>query len=149
MPHRLQELDHILALSLLKLRMLTNLKAIDNSRVIGEKVPLELFNSIQDNLISAAVASNEIVLKNTKDGNSLSHHIDTIESQINEVFDRADNANEHLWPALIEPGHHLSARPQAYSLGTVEEMQLTLRYNYRSWIETPGAINFVKAKLQD
>jgi hypothetical protein len=106
-------------------------------------------DSIQDNLIIPVVASKEEVVKDIKDGKSLRPHIDTIESHIDELFERADKANSHFLPALIEPGHHLSVRPDSYSFGTVEEMQLALKYNYRSWIETPGAIEYVKRKLQD
>jgi hypothetical protein len=97
-------------------------------------------NSIQHNLVGLVVASDDEVLKNIKHGKSLRRHINKIESQINELFERVDMANEHFWSTLIEPGHHLSARPESHSLGTIEEMQLTLKYNYRSWIKTPGAM---------
>lgn len=146
MTDRWSELDHIVALTLLKLRMLTNLKTIDNSPAVADKVPQVLLDSIQDNLIIPVVAGKEEVVKDIKDGKSLRPHFDRIESHIDELFERVDKANRHFWPALIEPGHHLSARSDSYSFGTVEEMQLALKHNYRLWIETPGAI---ECKLQD
>ena len=125
-----------------------NLTTLDNSRAVGEKVPQELLNYIQDNLISSIVANNEEVLKDIKDGISLRPHIAKIDAQLNELFLNVKRANSHFWPGLIKPGNHLSARPQSYSSGSIEEMQLALKYNYRSWAETPGAIELIQAKVE-
>lgn len=64
------------------------------------------------------------------------------------LFNAVSKANKHFWPALSSPDRHLTARPEACARGTVEEMQDALRLAYDAWSETPGAIEFIKAKMQ-
>jgi hypothetical protein len=73
--------------------------------------------------------------------------IDKLKAQIDAIFDAVEEANEHFWPALIDPDIDLTEIPEAYSPGSVEEMILVLRYNYDAWAETPGAIDFIEAKV--
>lgn len=138
---------HIVAMTLLKMRMLADLRMLKSSQAVGQRLPQELVDPIRDNLISPPVASDEVILKKIRDGKSLHQHIATIDSQIDELFEKVDKENEHFWPALLNPGPHLNVMPEYYSKGTIEEVQLALRHNYRSWVETPGAIDFVKARL--
>ena len=56
------------------------------------------------------------------------------------------DSNEYFWPALERPDEHLTARPAAYSMGSVQEMQIILRYCYASWLETPGAMEVIKTR---
>lgn len=73
--------------------------------------------------------------------------IDKLKAQIDVIFDAVQEANEHFWPALIDPESDLTKLPEGYSHGSVEEMIVVLRYNYDAWAETPGAIDFIEAKV--
>ena len=44
----------------------------------------------------------------------------------------------NFWAALRKPGGHLTARPGAYSQGSMEEMQLVLQHSWDAWREPPG-----------
>lgn len=71
---------------------------------------------------------------------------DTLSSQVDQLYQAVKKANRHFWPAMLNPNRHLQARPEAYSQGSVEEMQIMLQYSYDSWRETPGAIEVIEAK---
>lgn len=55
--------------------------------------------------------------------------------------------NRYFWPALMDPGEHLSVSVNGYMMRTVEETQFTLQQCYNSWAESPGAIAYI-AELQ-
>ena len=146
---RFPDLNFVIALTLLKIRILSDLKAIQTSTAaLGEKVPPEILDSIRDQLVNPIIAINTELLRDVKDGNTLEPHIKTIESQIEKLFDAVKEENKHFWPSLVDPGSHLTARPEYYSSGTPEQIQLALKYNYDAWAETPGAIDVIKAKLR-
>lgn len=67
--------------------------------------------------------------------------------QVKALYEAVDKANVHYWPALINPGRHLDARPPYHSRGTKEGMQMVLKQTYDAWRETPGAIEVIKAIL--
>ncbi|KXT13518.1 hypothetical protein AC579_4174 [Pseudocercospora musae] len=60
----------------------------------------------------------------------------------------AKQNNKHFWPAIVDPGCALTARPETYSMGSKEEMELMLQYLYEAWEETPGAVEWVKRRLR-
>lgn len=83
------------------------------------------------------------------DGEDLGHFINTIESHVNTMCHAVKSGNQHFWSALVNPGRNLTARPDAYSHGSTAQMQLALHFNYDAWEETPGAIDFIKVKVQE
>lgn len=134
------DISFVVAVALIKFRLLLDIKALQNSTVLGEKVPQELLDSIRGQLVSSIVAGNKDIMQN-QDQTVL---IKKLESQVEELFKAVNTSNKYFWPALLRPGSNLNARPQMYSKGTVEHMQLVLQYSYASWVETPGAIDMIK-----
>lgn len=135
-------LNHTIQATLLKVKLLLDLKALQNSVIaVGEKVPAEILDGIQANiLLSPIIAENKGILQRRDHTEA----IEKLTAQINVLYKGVIKSNKHFWPALLKPGKHLGARPGVYSPGNVEEMQLSLMYNYDSWIETPGAIDVIK-----
>lgn len=64
--------------------------------------------------------------------------------QVDELFDAIGQANRYFWSAMADPAEALATRPGVYSRGTKEEAFLMVRHSYRSWEETPGAINLIR-----
>jgi hypothetical protein len=125
---------------LVKFRLLLDIKALQNSTVLGEKVPQELLDNIRGQLVSSIVAGNKDIME-SKDQTAL---IKKLETQVEKLYKAVNASNKYFWSALLRPSSHLNARPQMYSPGTVEHMQLVLQYSYASWAETPGAIDMIK-----
>lgn len=64
--------------------------------------------------------------------------------QFKDLYAAVKSSNKHFWPALLNPGKHLTARPEAYSHGSLAQMQLVLQYSYDAWTETPGAVDVIR-----
>ncbi len=139
--NRYGSLSHSAAITLLKMRLLMDVRALQNSSVIGNKVPQEILYSVRGQLVSGSVVAENKSIMNAKDQAPL---IETLERQVQDVYTAVKKLNQHFWPALVNPGKHLTARPEAYSHGSVAQMQLILQYSSDAWTETPGALDMVR-----
>lgn len=74
--------------------------------------------------------------------------IKQLESQIDLLYAAVNKANEHFWPALLNPADELTARPDIHGKPEQAKMQIVLQYSYDAWIETPGAIDLIRRKLE-
>ncbi|KAH8812755.1 hypothetical protein F5884DRAFT_786321 [Xylogone sp. PMI_703] len=142
---RFPDLSHLVSITLLKIRLLHDLRSLQSSTVVGTmaSLPQEIVDNIRGKLVSSIVARN----KDLMESNDHSTAIQRLESQIGQLCEDVNKANPHFWPALLNPGNNLKARPQFYGRGGAEEMQLVLQYSYNSWIETPGAIDIIREKM--
>lgn len=134
------ELSSMIAVTLIKIRAMIDLKALQNlqnSNVIGDRVPQELLDIIQTDFHPLG----DIISKRTDvlDTKERDERIDELEEQIWQLFTAVDNQNSYFWPAMIKPSF--------YSEGTEEHMQVTLQQCYRAWVETPGAIGVIEDYL--
>ena len=73
--------------------------------------------------------------------------IQILEQQVQYLYMEVKKSNRHFWPALLNPRGHLKAQPQAFSHGSLEQMQLVLKNNIDAWTETPGAVDVIKELL--
>ncbi|RDL41109.1 uncharacterized protein BP5553_01088 [Venustampulla echinocandica] len=139
---RYASLSHTVAATLLKIKILLNFQSLRASYALGETVAPEIVHSIQAHVPrSPTVAANMKIIGHRDRIEELDQRLKV---QVKKVYKAADNLNEYFWPHLLNPGHHLTALPEAYSPGSMEEMELALKYSYNSWVEIPGAIDMIK-----
>lgn len=110
-----------------------------------EKSPRELVDNVHDQLVSNIIAANKDAVKSQ----DLSPEIKKVESQLNELCRYIAKANKHFWPALLDFGRDLTAKPAYYSRGDEREMQLYLAYSYGAWKETRSAIGVIREKTNN
>ncbi|KAL8653266.1 MAG: hypothetical protein Q9226_003923 [Calogaya cf. arnoldii] len=103
------------------------------------KVPQEILDSVRSQLVTTVVSNNAKIMKSV-DQTPL---VKEIEKQVQALYIKAQQQNMHFWPTLLNPGRNLGARPNSYSPGSPQHMQLILNYSYNSWKETPGAIETI------
>ena len=142
---RFVNFNHVIAATLLKIRLLLGVKqALKSSTTLREcrLLPAELFNKIQDSLMDSILGRRW----DGMDATQRSHLVDTLSSQIDKLYLAAEKANTYFWSALLSPGSHLEARPDSFSNGSIEEMQLTLQHSIHAWRETPGALEIIREK---
>ncbi|KAL5350917.1 hypothetical protein ACLOAV_004490 [Pseudogymnoascus australis] len=132
---------HGISVTLLKIRILFDCRALKSAAVIGEKVPQEVLDNIYNQMVGTIVAQRQDIM----DGKDLDPLIEDLQTQVSDMYHAVNNSNKYFWSALLRPGANLTARPGAYSKGSEAEMQLMLQYSYNSWAETPGAINYIRA----
>ena len=139
------DLSHVAAITLLKIRLLIDLRTLQNSSIIAHKMPQEILDSLRGQLVSSIVAEKKSIM-NTRDQAPL---IQNLERQVQDLYMAVKKLNKHFWPALLSPGKYLTARPPAYSHGSLEEMQLVLQYNFEAWRETPRAVEVIKGMISE
>lgn len=106
-----------------------DLRALQNSSVIGNKVPQEILDSVRGQLVSDSIIADNKSIINAKDYAPM---IECMEVQVQDLYTAVKNSNKHFWPALLKPGKHLTKRPEAYSHNSVAQMQLILQYTYNA-----------------
>jgi hypothetical protein len=114
-------LSHLVSLALLKIRMLVDMRKF----VAG--TPTAFTSSIvaRDQATYASGGSEVIC--------------DWLRKLVMNLYVAVACANPHFWPAVKEPGGNLTTRPNGYTVGGEEEMQLTLQWCYSAWVESEGA----------
>ena len=138
--HAFRGLSHVVSVTLLKIRLLLDIQALQNSACIGEKLPQELLDNVRGQLVSSIVAKNKAIM-NSKDESDL---IKELRTQLGSLYKGVKKMNKYFWSCLLQPEPHLGARPEAFSAGDIAQAQLALRYCYASWVETPGAIDVIQ-----
>ena len=129
---RFPELSHLVAVALIKVRLLIDLEMLQNVHLTSN-----IARTSNITLRERAIAENT----------DLATRIDRLRTQVSRLYQAVHAANSHFWPALLDPGDNLTARPHSYSPGDLEEVQLKLKYTYDAWHETPGAVEFIRAAL--
>lgn len=71
-----------------------------------------------------------------------------LKAQIRALYEDVHRLNPHFWPALVDPGEHLEAKTTMFSIGSVEQMQMTLNLTYEAWQEAPGAITVIEMAIE-
>ena len=142
--HRWGHLSHTVALTLLKLRLKLNVQILQKTSIIGSKVPQEIMDNIRGQAVGNIVSERKDIM-NATDLTPLNKKLDT---QIQALIEGVKRQNPHFWKGLLQPENHLTARPEAYSPGSVQEMQLVLQSSYNSWIETPSAMDLLREFLR-
>ena len=135
------DLNHCVAITLLKIKLLMDVRELQNASVIGKKVPQEILDGVQSQLVSGSVVAQNKDVMNAQDRTTL---IVNLEGQVEELHEAVDHINEYFWQALLDPEEHLNAEPEAFSHGSFEEMEIVLQQNYDAWMETPGAVDMIR-----
>ncbi|KAK6386359.1 hypothetical protein LTR65_009084 [Meristemomyces frigidus] len=121
------KLAMLVSLTLLKIRLLLELRSVQNAIAVGGKVPQEILDHVREQMVGPVLANNRDLMKDVMNGRPLAPYITMLKSQISELYDHGKQENEHMWPALLSPGNNLSARPQYTGFGSMAEMQMALR----------------------
>jgi hypothetical protein len=147
---RYPDLSYTVATTLMKIKLLLFLKNYQGSTILHEikvdaketksnKLPAEIVDQIRSDLLKGGVVGD---LK----GREPAQLITDLSSQIEQLIMTVKKANKHFWPALLDPGRHINARPEAYIRGSVEEMQIKLHYSADAWQENPDALAYIRNK---
>lgn len=139
------DLSHLTCLCLLKIKLLLDIMRLEQSTAsLGPIIPREIIDLIESSVPQSPVVrtSHDIM---SGDGDARKTVLKTLEVQIDEIFHAVDEANEHFWPALIDDKYASTEIPECHSHGSEEEVAIFC--SYRAWAETPGAIDFIKRKI--
>jgi len=130
--------SHAIAVALIKLRLLIDLRALQNSNMMRCKLPQEVIDRVREQLVSNPVRNNREILHSA----DLTPQITKLEAQVDQCYEFVNRENKYFWPALLNPEPYLG-----HSRGDKGEMLLYLNYSYAAWDETPGAIDAIRKKM--
>lgn len=134
------DLAHAVAVTLIKIRLLQDVKALRDSTAVERKVPQEIIDKIRNEMVGTIIGKRKDLLEGEDHGPLIKR----LQTQVKEMFESVQKSNKYFWPALMEPGDNLTAMQEAYTMGSKEHMRLVLQYSYDSWNETPGAIDIIR-----
>lgn len=144
-PH-ISSLPHVSAIIILKTRMVLDLKALEASANLApfKKLPTEIVDTIRSFIPYSSIIANNRALLEQRD---YSKEIAELEAQLSKLYHFAKKLKPHYWPLLFNPKTELPKTPVYLDHGTLAEAHLVLTYSGISWLESPGVIDFVKAKV--
>ncbi|KAI1630204.1 hypothetical protein EDD37DRAFT_86256 [Exophiala viscosa] len=134
------------AVTLIKVTFLLQVQSLRNAAILSKRLPQEIVDCV------GRQAVNRDVLKKKEIMDSECHEsvIKKLEMQIRIMYVAVKRDSPQVWSELLKPRQHIpkyvSAR-QKYR-NEPESVQAVVRYNYFSWIETPGALEVIKDLAQ-
>ncbi|KGO37356.1 hypothetical protein PEX1_011870 [Penicillium expansum] len=141
------DISHTSCLTLLKIKLLLDLMRLEqSSSSLASRFPPAILHQIQ-----SSVPQNPVVCANRSimDGEAGTRPtmIRRLKKQIDTLYQDVHGANSDFWTAIVNPPNRARKFPTVYGNGSAEEIQLMIHFNYAAWVETPGAIDFIKAKV--
>ncbi|KAI1429068.1 hypothetical protein F5Y12DRAFT_729456 [Xylaria sp. FL1777] len=136
------ELNYVVALLLLKLKLLIDVRGLKVARKIFTQhhLPFELQDQIEQYVVRSPL-SIKIQKESTK---SLYKTEKKLLRQIRSLGTALMEINHNFLYSLFEPEEALSNEPTSYSRGSWEEMALAMQNAYSTWWETEGVLDLLK-----
>lgn len=105
----------------MKFRLVLHPAALDKTSAVAAKVPQDALDQVKPSTIqhSPVIAADKE--KITSEQLRVAA-IDKLKKQVDTLFNAINKASKYSWPALLNPGKRLTARPEACARGAVEEM---------------------------
>ena len=167
------DLSHVVVITLLKIKLFFNIRALRSWTILLHKIPVEILHAIR--LYGLLEIPTSTVI-NAYDLPNDTHVIQTLHKQIKQLVSIVNTINEYFWSALLDlddhkgrispkreehgtdeedqdewplpPGKHSFLHREQSSGGTTEEMQFTLRHSHDAWVETLGSIDVIRVLSQ-
>jgi MYND finger len=143
MTHKFAALPHTVALTLLKLRLKLDLCELQKASVVGTKVPPEIMDMIREQSVGDIVSRRKDIM----DATDLTPLNKELDKQIQALIEGVKTQNPRFWDGMLRPEKHLAARVDAYSPGSVQDMQRALQLSFDSWNENPEAMDLLREFL--
>lgn len=144
---RHRSLPHLVAMALLKYRMLRGLQDWNSSRVLITRLPGDVVNRIAGFLEFSSALPSRSTLASISEAD-IQELIEGLHNDFDALFKNAHSVNKNFWPCLLNPEPVLSQPPPQYtSSGTMEEVYEALRMSLAAWRQTEGAIDKVRVSL--
>ncbi|KAH6960316.1 hypothetical protein DER45DRAFT_627423 [Fusarium avenaceum] len=137
-------LDHVVAVTLIKVRILLDLQVAQNSfRVLKGIMPLEIIEMIRGQLIGSVLQSRPKILRKTTE--EISTLIQTMKSQIIALYKSVHIYNPHFWRLMLNnETTPVRLKGWPHLRGTEDQAYQTLNYCWSSWVESHGALRLMK-----
>lgn len=101
-------LSHLVAITLLKIKLLLDIQSLQNASMIGYKVPQEILDGIGEHTPATdPVLNNEEIARVSNQ----SYWIELLTAQVDTLYNQVGKTNAHYWRKLSRSGNNLTTRP--------------------------------------
>lgn len=138
---RVAPLPYLLAITLLKIKMLIDLPNVKNASLLSAKLPQELVDNVKTYVPRSPLLAGNRLPRKLEVRSAL---MDKLNKQIVTLYHRIKARQRYLWQKLVDGHDHRSPRREAGLPNDKEEVQFVLDFAYDAWIETPGSIDEIK-----
>lgn len=129
-------------LMLIKIRLLNDVKMLQNSLFMYEMLPPELVDRIRKEAIVTEVVSRRKDIYNSTNQKPL---IEALEKEIWQLFVYINRNYPHFWPNILDPKDSFALKPDSrYKNESEEYSQMVVQYCYEAYAETPFAMEMVR-----
>ncbi|CAJ0545105.1 Ff.00g085780.m01.CDS01 [Fusarium sp. VM40] len=136
-------LDHVVAATLIKVRILLDLQAAQKLfRILKGTMPPEIIEMIRGQFIGSVLQSRPEILRQTTE--EISTLIQMMKGQIIKLYKSVHTCNTHFWRLILNNETTPVRLRGQYSIGTENHAYQTLNYCWSSWVETQGALGLMK-----
>lgn len=136
-------LSQKVALTLIKITVLLDIKSLQNAAFLGERLPPEIVSQICRSLVTCSVRSRKDIMESQYQG-SIIHKL---ELQIKALYDAVHKESPQLWSERVKPRAYMPTIPDLDGSNS-KNTEVVIRFNYDAWEETPGACQFIKELAQ-
>lgn len=140
---RYLDLSHASVVMLIKLRLFFTLLDLQNTpRALQDSMlPREIVDQVRWELLRDSLLGRRRGIASA-DTAALAAMIDRVKKQIWALYTAVTSANADFWSLLIAVTDEEIEldRPDSYSIGSREEAELVVLYNFMAWEETPGSL---------
>ena len=144
-------LSHVVAIALIKLRLLLDIRALDRvaRHPIFNRLPAELQDLVRSHIPISDVLANDSQSQRSLGQDSVlcDERMRALEDQVDRHCEVVATANKYFWHLLLDPNNDPDDRVEEFQPGSFEETKLTVQWMYAAWAETPGAIDFIRGRL--
>ena len=149
MSHRYRpgfNLAQHVSMALLRIRILLDLRRVlAAGHALAGRLPPEIVGQIRGYVPwTSIVAADRAVTRGEPD--AWVGRLDRVREEAHTLCEGVRRANPHFFPKLLAPGNIFALQPRDYKDGSVEHAAIPMMCTYRAWIETPGAVEFIRKR---
>ncbi|KAF2097585.1 hypothetical protein NA57DRAFT_58161 [Rhizodiscina lignyota] len=142
-------LEHNIAATLLKIKLILDLGALQKATIfedttLGSALPREIQDVVRSYIPQSPIVANNRHLWECRDHaasiGELNHQIDMLYITVKDIADR-------YWPVMLDHYASFDERFRVLDRTGGQECPGGLRNSYDSWVETPGAMAFLRWKF--
>ncbi|KAL8788701.1 MAG: hypothetical protein Q9213_001515 [Squamulea squamosa] len=134
------DLLNLVCMTLLKIRLLLDIKALQQTQQLSVKLPQELVDMVKELLPATDVVRNSRKIIRSRDYTSV---IRDLSRQVGQCIQTVTQVNPDFWPTLV--CHAGFRSPRETYVSPTDPVHLTLHNCGDAWRENPQAIDVIKA----
>ena len=152
MSYRFPKESHfalLVSMVLLRIRVLLDLRRVlAASNALRSRLPPEIVSDVRKYVPWTSIVADDRTFTHGEPDEWIGR-LDQVKNEVDALYAAVTQKNAHFFPRLLKPGNIFAIQPRKWKDGSVEHAAVAMMCTYRAWIETPGAIEFVRKRVDE